>query len=89
MNLVNTDFDTGRPAAYGEYKLADETYADLLKRLEKRRFLNVPPDLRRDIKTFYARAALPKKVQKRLAALDRAGAAVRPFRLAQFAIGVS
>src|SRR5262249_8439322 len=30
LDFPNTDFDTGKPSAFGEYKLADETYADLL-----------------------------------------------------------
>jgi hypothetical protein len=72
LNLANTDFDTGKPSAFGEYKLADETYADLLKKLERRKFADVPAELRANIKAFYAHGAVPKKVQKRLAALERA-----------------
>ena len=30
LDLPNTDFDTGKPSAHGEYSLADETYAELL-----------------------------------------------------------
>lgn len=30
LHLVNTDFDTGQPAARGEYALADDTYDELL-----------------------------------------------------------
>ena len=33
LDLTNLDFDTGRPTHAGEYPLADETYADLLKKL--------------------------------------------------------
>jgi zinc dependent phospholipase C len=77
LNLPNTDFDTGKPSGYGEYALADETYADLLKKLDARHFADVPAELRANIKTFYARATPPKKVQKRLAALERAGAGLR------------
>src|SRR5262245_25718346 len=77
LNLANTDFDTGKPSGYGEYALADETYADLLKKLDARHFANVPAGLRANIKTFYARATPPKKVQKRLAALEKARAGVR------------
>ena len=33
LDLPNTDFDTGKPSAHGEYSLADETYAELLDRL--------------------------------------------------------
>ena len=37
LDLPNTDFDTGKPTAQGEYTLADDTYAELLKRLTARR----------------------------------------------------
>ena len=35
LDLANTDFDTGKPSAHGEYALADETYAELLDRLAR------------------------------------------------------
>jgi hypothetical protein len=70
LNLANTDFDTGKPSAYGEYKLADETYADLLKKLDDRDFANVSAELRANITKFYGGATPPKKVQQRLAALE-------------------
>jgi hypothetical protein len=70
LNVANTDFDTGKPSAFGEYELADETYEDLLKKHEGRKFATVPHELRVSIKQFYARATPPKDVQKRLAALD-------------------
>jgi len=69
LNLVNTDFDTGRPSAHGEYPLADKTYAQLLDKLKDRKQDSVPTALRADIKTFYSRGVPPKNVQKRLAAL--------------------
>jgi Zinc dependent phospholipase C len=67
LNLANTDFDTGKPSAFGEYKLADETYAELLKKLDDRKYANVPAALRTNIKAFYSRSTPSKNVQKRLA----------------------
>ena len=67
LNLANTDFDTGKPSAFGEYKLADETYAELLKKLDDRKYENVPAALRTNIKAFYSRSTPSKNVQKRLA----------------------
>ena len=60
LNLVNTNFDIGKPSAHGDYALADETYADLLNRLAERQFANVPPALRQNILAYYA--AAPDKV---------------------------
>jgi hypothetical protein len=53
LDLRNTDFDTGRPSAHGEYELADETYAELLDRLAQRKFKDVPQALRRNLLAFY------------------------------------
>jgi hypothetical protein len=56
INLANTDFDTGKPSAHGEYALADDTYAELLHRLANRKFAGVPDALRANILAFYAAA---------------------------------
>ena len=57
LNLQNLDFDTGQPTRRGEYPLADETYADLVKKLADRK--DVPDAMRQDINRFYGRPALP------------------------------
>jgi hypothetical protein len=54
LDLRNTDFDTGQPTRLGEYKLADETYAELVTRLKKK--TDVPPAMRADIGRFYGTA---------------------------------
>jgi zinc dependent phospholipase C len=54
FDLRNTDFDTGEPTRRGEYKLADETYAELVARLKNK--TNVPPGIRADIARFYGTA---------------------------------
>jgi hypothetical protein len=79
LDLPNTDFDTGKPTAHGEYSLADETYAELLDRLT-RRADRVPDDLRANINAFYAAAPnrfsdkkerkRAKQIKERLAALN-------------------
>jgi hypothetical protein len=60
LNLANTNFDTGKPSAHGDYGLADETYAELLDRLAERHFADVPPALRQNILAYYA--AAPDKI---------------------------
>jgi len=54
IDLRNTDFDTGEPTRRGEYKLADETYAELVDRLRKKG--DGPPGIRADIARFYGTA---------------------------------
>jgi hypothetical protein len=59
LDLPNTDFDTGRPVRAGEYKLADDTYGELLEKLAKHHFENASPELRRNILAFYSDLSAP------------------------------
>ena len=80
LDLPNTDFDTGKPTAHGEYTLADDTYAELQNRLTGHKLANVPDALRQNINAFYAAAPnrmsswkerkRAAKIQKLLAALN-------------------
>ena len=82
FDLPDTDFDTGKPSALGEYTLADETYAELLQRLSDRKFADVPVPLRANINAFFAGPAKThpsrrerrrmEKVRRELAALNAA-----------------
>jgi hypothetical protein len=54
LRLRDETLDTGRPAAPGEYRPTDDTYAELLRRLEEHRFADVTPELRTDILRFYS-----------------------------------
>jgi hypothetical protein len=67
VQLPNTDFDTGRPATWGEYSLADETYLDLLNKLRGRSATTLPAALRTDLVRFFetARSAAPKDKNER------------------------
>lgn len=56
LDLPNTNFDTGKASAHGEYTLADAAYAELLERLTGHRLATVPDDLRANINAFYAAA---------------------------------
>jgi hypothetical protein len=63
--FANTNFDTGGPARRGEYPLADDTYAELLKRLSKRDFTTVPPELRRHLRSHYGADHTPRSKSER------------------------
>ena len=52
--LQNEDFDTGRPTKAGEYRLTDETYAQLLDKLADDRFAQVTPELRANLLDYYS-----------------------------------
>jgi hypothetical protein len=79
LDLPNTDFDTGKPSAHGEYTLADDTYAELLNRLTDHRLATVPNALRQNINAFYAAAPnrmSSRKERKRAAKIKDALAAL-------------
>jgi hypothetical protein len=57
--LVNTDFDTGRRTAAGDYKKADQAYADLLEKLAQVEFKSVRPALKQNILRYYQNPRAP------------------------------
>jgi hypothetical protein len=64
-DIPNANFDTGGPVEPGKYSLADKAYADLLDRLKQTQFKNMSPELRADILSYYADAALPFATKKK------------------------
>ena len=52
--LRNLDLDTGQPTRPGRYRLADDTYADLLRHLAADPKASVPPGLKQEVNAFYA-----------------------------------
>jgi hypothetical protein len=56
LRLVNTNFDTGRPTARGEYVMADETYDELLGKLAGHAFDGVSDSLRANLVDHYGDA---------------------------------
>jgi hypothetical protein len=63
LTLANTNFDTGKPTARGEYSLADATYDELLAKLTRRDFDGVSPALSASLIAYYgAVEPLPGKL---------------------------
>jgi len=86
LDLPNTDFDTGKPSAHGEYSLADETYAELLTRLTVHDPGAVPSAIRQNINAFYAAAPdrfSDKKERKRAAKIKKLLAALNSTHAVQ------
>src|SRR5262249_39994382 len=50
---ADVNLDVGKPTAAGMYKIADDTYAKLVDKLETRGFAGAPRELREDILNFY------------------------------------
>lgn len=57
--LPNTNLDTGRPTQPTEYMLADVTYQQLLRELQKDKFKRLTPALQQNILAFYATGPAP------------------------------
>jgi hypothetical protein len=54
LSLSDTDLDTGKVPKRGANSLADKTYADLMKKLAKKKDAPISPALRRALATYYA-----------------------------------
>ena len=66
--LPNTDFDTGHPTKIGEYALADRTYGEWVRDLDKADFKGVTAAQQQNILRFFAdppRAPLDKEEQEK------------------------
>lgn len=53
IKLPDIDFDTGKPTRMGEYDLTDETYSDLLLKLQDKKFDHLSSPLKQNILAFY------------------------------------
>jgi len=62
--LPNDNFDVGTRTAAGEYRLNDDTYAELLHRLAEQNFSGLTPELRAEIERFYADPASPNATKR-------------------------
>ncbi|QHL86224.1 hypothetical protein GU926_01685 [Nibribacter ruber] len=62
--IVNKDLDTGNETKIGTYGKTDKTYAELLNRLAKDDFKQLPPALKKDLLQFYATAKAPEAADK-------------------------
>ncbi len=78
LRLANRDFDTGHPTEPGEYRLADQTFAELAQKLADRDPATVDPDLRRTIVAYFGAAGTqvaikrdPQEWQKTVAAVNK------------------
>jgi hypothetical protein len=58
-SLEDRNFDTGQPVRAGDYRLADEAFAELVTRLAKQQFAGMTPALRATILRFYGDSAAP------------------------------
>ena len=76
FNIRNITFDTGKSSQFGEYSLADETYAELLDKLSDHQFESTPVALSRNIVAFYGDNPKPalesRKARKEWTRVERA-----------------
>jgi hypothetical protein len=73
LQLINENFDTGRPTRFGQYRMADAAYEKLLEKLgepdrassNKMALENVSKDLRADVIGFYRGSPGPSSEKAR------------------------
>jgi len=56
VELPDVDYDTGKPTMMGEYGLADQTYGDLIDKLQDTKFAGLTAPLKNNIVGFYDKA---------------------------------
>jgi hypothetical protein len=61
LPLKNLDYDTGKDTGLGEYPLADDTYAKLLRSLTHEKNVDVPTDVRASVLAYYAPLKSPRR----------------------------
>ena len=78
LRLDNRDFDTGQETKAGEYSLTDQTYSDLLIKLNDDHFSHLTPQLKANVLSFYQNpqapafaAKHPDRWTRTLASLDQ------------------
>jgi Zinc dependent phospholipase C len=72
ISLANLDLDTGRQEKPGDYPLADETYADLLKQITAKSESTISKTLKQHILEYYAGASQEQEpVLERLALIEK------------------
>jgi hypothetical protein len=64
LKLSNTNFDTGEPSREGTYRMADQSYSELLEKLAETK-ATVSAELRDDILAFYREPSEIKSVKAR------------------------
>jgi hypothetical protein len=73
VDFSNLNLDTGNPIAVGTYRLADQTYAQLLSRLTAKPQRILPPGLKRHLIAYFQSGTaddLPKSISEQLAVLQ-------------------
>jgi hypothetical protein len=74
LTLADMDFDTGRRTKRGEYSMADDTYDQLLGKLDDRKFAGVSDGLRSNLVDYYSGGnTLPENIRQQLARLVSRG----------------
>ena len=81
LQLEDIDFDTGKPTRPGEYRIADDTYAELTIRLADK--ASIDPKLRESILTFYQDLDQPYATRHNRKTWEKTLAAVEKLRSAK------
>lgn len=65
LALVDINLDTGHPLTFGEYSLADNTYCELVHKLQENKFACLTPDIQQHICAYFDGALLHNMFKER------------------------
>jgi len=82
INLPNVNLDTGKPTIPEEYDLADETYDQLVIKLQDDKFSYLTNPLKQNIISFYNKADTAAMDKKDASAWKKASAALQNVKTA-------
>jgi hypothetical protein len=82
INLPNLDFDTGKKITPEEYGLADETYGELVVKLQENKFSYLTDPLKQNIISFYGKADTAVLNTKDASGWKKASAAIQEVKIA-------
>jgi hypothetical protein len=80
--LPDIDFDTGKPTKLGEYGLTDDTYSDLVLKLQEKKFDNLSSPLKQNILSFYNTGDTSKYAKKKPEEWKKTYAALQQLKAA-------
>jgi len=80
LSLPDRDFDTGNPTHPGEYRLADDAYAELARALAEREPATIDPAVRADVLRYYRDLSQPFATKRKRKDWEKTVKAIEQLR---------
>jgi hypothetical protein len=80
LSLPDRDFDTGKPTRPGEYRLADDAYSKLARKLAERDPATIDPAVRANVLSYYHDLSQPYATKRKQKDWDKTVTAIGKLR---------